>query len=224
MKRILWLAIIMASTEALATGVCLVCPPGFDCASGSPVVSGSGGQVLIREGASTTWKDVSTIALQGATGPQGATGVAGATGPQGGAGAVAGTTGAKALAATASAGTTTAGTAYAAWDHVHPLPTSSATPTTLGTAASAGSATTLSRSDHAHGYDPDKLYGHSGYCRNATTNSASFVDEINETSSKHCWCYKYKLDGSGLIIRRFWGAFNTVGECRALCAYSCVTD
>jgi len=74
---------LLLSLPAHATGVCLVCPPGFDCTSDSPVVSGTAGQVLIREGTSTAWKSVADVALQGNRGAQGATGATGPRGPQG---------------------------------------------------------------------------------------------------------------------------------------------
>ena len=226
------IALLLLVQSASATGVCLVCPPGHTCSGNTATLGGTAGQVLIREGASTTWKDVSTIALQGATGPQGATGVVGATGPQGGAGAVAGTTGAKALAATASAGTTTAGTAYAAWDHVHPLPTSTTTPTTLGTTVSAGSATTLSRSDHAHGYDREKLYGVLGICTNGSMglspNTIYPFSEWPAVSSgeyaigTYCWCLKQDLSSGKVSKPVYIGEFaRWASFCHAGCTAEC---
>ena len=73
-------ALIMAlllTTPASATGVCLVCPPGHTCSDSTATLAGTAGQVLVRDGTTTAWKDVATVALQG---PQGARG---ATGPQG---------------------------------------------------------------------------------------------------------------------------------------------
>jgi len=78
MKKLLLLTLLLASAGTNATtGVCMVCPTGYDCSSGTPVIGGTAGQVLVRDGTTTAWKDVATVALQG---PQGARG---ATGPQG---------------------------------------------------------------------------------------------------------------------------------------------
>ena len=73
MKRLLLLALLLANVGAsAASGVCLVCPAGYDCSSGTPVIGGTVGQILVREGGAAAWKNVATVALQGPQGPQGA--------------------------------------------------------------------------------------------------------------------------------------------------------
>jgi len=75
MKKLLVISII-ASTEVMgAGGVCIVCPPGYDCSSGTPIMGGSAGQVLIRTAGGTAW----TI-------PEASTGVPAALGTTGAAG------------------------------------------------------------------------------------------------------------------------------------------
>ena len=78
MKKLLLLAILAsAGANAADSGVCQVCPTGFDCSSGTPVLGGSVGQVLVREGSQIVWKNVEDINLRG---PQDPTNPAG---PQG---------------------------------------------------------------------------------------------------------------------------------------------
>jgi len=74
---------LLLTPQAHATGVCLICPPGHACSDNTASLEGAAGQVLIREGTSTAWKDVSTIALQGPVGATGPRGPQGATGPSG---------------------------------------------------------------------------------------------------------------------------------------------
>jgi len=88
MKKLLLLALVLASAGASATsGACLVCPPGHTCSGDTATLTGTAGQVLVRDGTTTAWKDVATVALQGPQGATGARGATGATGPQGTAGA-----------------------------------------------------------------------------------------------------------------------------------------
>ena len=84
MKRFLLLSIILTSIEANATGVCLVCPAGYDCSTGAPVLGGVEGQILVQGSTGIVWKNVSEVNLRG---PQGAPGLTGASGPVGDKGA-----------------------------------------------------------------------------------------------------------------------------------------
>ena len=52
-----------APLHAAKEGVCLVCPAGFDCSSGKPVISGSDGQILVREGTGTSWKSLASTSI-----------------------------------------------------------------------------------------------------------------------------------------------------------------
>jgi len=81
-------ALLLASAGANATdsGVCQVCPTGFDCSSGAPAIGGANGQILVRTATGVVWKNVAEVAAQGpqgVAGAQGATGARGATGPKG---------------------------------------------------------------------------------------------------------------------------------------------
>ena len=75
-------ALLLASAGANAadSGVCLVCPTGYNCTTGTPVVGGADGQILIRENGVMVWKNIAEVAAQG---PQGATGAPGPQGPKG---------------------------------------------------------------------------------------------------------------------------------------------
>ena len=81
---------LLLSQHAQAAGVCMVCPPGYECAAESaPVLGGETGQILRRTIAGTEWVDVATASIQGpqgAEGAQGPQGVAGASWPAPGAG------------------------------------------------------------------------------------------------------------------------------------------
>ena len=78
-----WSVALLISDQAQASGVCIICPPGFDCPTGgAPVIqSGSPGQFLRRSATGTEWANIS--AIQGPMGPQGPQGVAGAQGAPG---------------------------------------------------------------------------------------------------------------------------------------------
>ena len=83
------LSSILAGAGTNATGVCLVCPVGYNCSTGTPVLNGAPDQIMVRGATGIVWKNVSEVAAQGpqgatgATGPQGAKGPTGDTGPQG---------------------------------------------------------------------------------------------------------------------------------------------
>ena len=84
MEKLLLLTLVLASAGASASsGVCLVCPTGFDCTSGAPVIGGANGQILVRTATGVVWKNVVEVAAQGPQGAPGAKGATGATGPQG---------------------------------------------------------------------------------------------------------------------------------------------
>ena len=76
------MTILLFAAQLNAAGVCIICPPGYECAAGSaPVLGGNAGQILRRTAAGTEWVDVA--AIQGAQGPQGAQGAQGEVGPMG---------------------------------------------------------------------------------------------------------------------------------------------
>ena len=80
------MALLLASPANATTGVCQVCPTGFDCSSGAPAIGGANGQILVRTATGVVWKNVAEVAAQGpqgAPGANGAPGPTGATGPQG---------------------------------------------------------------------------------------------------------------------------------------------
>jgi len=78
MKKFLLLSLII-SAESLASGVCIVCPPGYDCSGNNPALDGTTGQVLTRTAGGTAWQALpagvspytSTPAALGTTGSQG---------------------------------------------------------------------------------------------------------------------------------------------------------
>jgi len=56
MKKLLLLSMLL-SAPAFAEGVCIVCPPGYDCSGATPVLaSGTAGQVLTRTATGAEWK------------------------------------------------------------------------------------------------------------------------------------------------------------------------
>ena len=81
-KKILLLSVVLASAgvNAADSGVCQVCPTGFDCSSGAPAIGGANGQILVRTATGVVWKNVAEVAAQG---PQGAAGPQGPKGPPG---------------------------------------------------------------------------------------------------------------------------------------------
>ena len=183
--------ILLASAEVHATGVCLVCPPGFDCATGSPV--GKTGSAALATMGDIKWSNVVDKPI---------------------------------------------------------IPTAStAAPTTLGTTATPGatSTTTYSKSDHAHGYDHTKLYGVYGLCSDRCANSGGKltddwlacsrnkstlyighepnIQSATEGNAQYCWCYKYKLDGSGHSPRPVYLLFFTYPTwCRSNCQLECMSQ
>ena len=80
---VLIIALLLAAPANASTGVCPVCPMGFDCSTGTPVVGGADGQILIRENGVMVWKNIAEVAAQGPQGATGATGPQGPKGPQG---------------------------------------------------------------------------------------------------------------------------------------------
>ena len=50
--------LLFASTPVLAddNGTCIVCPTGYDCSSGIPVLRGEVGHILVRDADGTTWR------------------------------------------------------------------------------------------------------------------------------------------------------------------------
>jgi|GEM_PF-1309773 len=50
-------AILLLSTPTFAAGICIVCPPGYDCSTGTPVLDGATGQVLTRTENGTEWNN-----------------------------------------------------------------------------------------------------------------------------------------------------------------------
>ena len=48
-------ALLLLSTPAFATGICIVCPPGYDCSTGTPALDGTTGQVLTRTANGAEW-------------------------------------------------------------------------------------------------------------------------------------------------------------------------
>jgi len=56
-------AAMLLSTPAFASGVCIVCPPGYDCSTSTPVLDGTMGQVLTRTADKTEWRHVAEIAV-----------------------------------------------------------------------------------------------------------------------------------------------------------------
>ena len=77
-----WSVALLISDQAQAAGVCIVCPPGHTCPiNGTPVISGTPGQILARTATGTEWVDVATAALQGPQGPQGPQGATGGQPP-----------------------------------------------------------------------------------------------------------------------------------------------
>jgi len=59
--KILTAAMLLLSAPALASGVCIVCPPGYDCSTGTPTLDGTTGQVLARGTSGIEWKDMSWV-------------------------------------------------------------------------------------------------------------------------------------------------------------------
>jgi len=150
---------LLLTTQANATGVCLVCPPGHTCSGDSVALGGTAGQVLIREGTSTAWKSVVDVALQGNRGPQGATGATGPRGPQG---------------------------------------------------ATGSNATWV--------YDHTQIYGIMGAC---SKSNSMFSMTATETDHKHCWCCKYKLNGTGSSTYAFVYSYDSASVCRTSCPGMC---
>jgi len=85
MRNLMLMLLIAASAGASAadSGVCQVCPTGFDCSSGTPAIGGANGQILVRTATGVVWKNVAEVAAQGPQGAPGATGAAGPQGPKG---------------------------------------------------------------------------------------------------------------------------------------------
>ena len=58
-ERLLFIMLLTAAAPSHAAGVCIVCPPGHTCPTGSaPTLSGTPGQVLRRTTTSTEWVDI----------------------------------------------------------------------------------------------------------------------------------------------------------------------
>jgi len=92
--KILTAAMLLLSAPALASGICIVCPPGYDCSGNNPALDGTTGQVLTRTAGGTAWQ-----ALPAGVSPYTST---------------------PAALGTAAAGSSSN---YARGDHVHPMPT-----------------------------------------------------------------------------------------------------
>jgi len=57
LKIITALALLAAAPAFAAGGICIVCPPGYDCSGPTPVLaSGTTGQVLTRTETGTSWQ------------------------------------------------------------------------------------------------------------------------------------------------------------------------
>ena len=66
------LLMLLLTTPTHAAGVCIVCPPGHTCPTGSaPVISGTPGQILRRTESGTEWVNIAAEILQNATGVTG---------------------------------------------------------------------------------------------------------------------------------------------------------
>jgi len=92
--KILTALLLIGASPAFAAGICIVCPPGHDCSTGTPKPNGTTGQVLAKGATGIEWKTLA-IPAPSADVP-------------------------KALGTTGSQGTSDK---YARGDHVHPKPT-----------------------------------------------------------------------------------------------------
>jgi len=55
--KILTAAMLFSAAPAFAAGsICIVCPPGYDCSTGTPAISGTTGQVLTRTENGPEWQ------------------------------------------------------------------------------------------------------------------------------------------------------------------------
>ena len=67
------MTILLFAAQLNAAGVCIVCPPGYDCPAGeAPVLGGVPGQILRRTTAGAEWVSVTSAVLAE---PRGATGL-----------------------------------------------------------------------------------------------------------------------------------------------------
>ena len=88
-------AMLLLSAPSFAAGKCIVCPPGYDCSTGTPALDGTTGQVLTRTENGAEWQAMPAMPSP-YTSPPAALGATGAAGIS---------------------------TNYAREDHVHRLPT-----------------------------------------------------------------------------------------------------
>jgi len=56
-------ALLLLASPAFAAGVCIVCPPGYDCSNANPSQNGAIGQVLTRTATGTAWQAYEPPAL-----------------------------------------------------------------------------------------------------------------------------------------------------------------
>jgi len=147
--KILTALALLAATPAFAASICIVCPPGYDCSTGKPAMSGTTGQVLTRTATGAEWK-------------------------------------------------------------------ASAAELTIGTTS-----TTAAAGDHTHAYDSAQLYGIGSACAPGENPGGSWnYQDINVL--KTCLCWKYKLDGTGLVSNpKARNTFSTFPDCQMNCSLLC---